>query len=290
MLSSLFRGWIIHTTVPNTYNCTKHIKTVPNTSRLYQTHTECTRNLMTCKSPTTIRVFASHDWGVDNANHERVAAVVKLLKRRGIGVWFDETHMKGNILDAMCSGIDSSDVVLVFVTQNYLDKVERGKATDNVKLEFMYAKDKPNKMLAIRFENTLPSKWNGPVGMVLGSHLYTDLSITNNRSIDALVTAIQNTTQSTLWKHAARKGIVAQAIRRVPPRQLPLATQQIIGARDIRARVHLALNVMGDCIRTDEHTGAALDRILLSIAGAECTALAMPFHKKIAFVEEQLGI
>ena len=64
----------------------------------------------------TIRVFASHDWGKYSANHARVAQIVAALRQKSFKVWFDETHMKGNILDAMCRGIDESDVVLVFVT------------------------------------------------------------------------------------------------------------------------------------------------------------------------------
>ena len=152
----------------------------------------------------TLRAFASHDWGFDGSNHDRVRTVVDGLRTRGIDVWFDESHMKGNILDAMCRGIDTSDVVLVFVTTNYLTKVESGNERDNVRREFMYAKNRPEKLVPIRFDASLPSVWSGPVGMVLGSHLYTDLTMPTERGLDALVRTIQRHSGSTLWKHAVR--------------------------------------------------------------------------------------
>ena len=71
-----------------------------------------------------IRVFVSHDWGVGGATHARVRNVVARLRDRGVEVWFDETHMRGNLMDAMCRGIDGCDVVLVFVTCQYLAKAE----------------------------------------------------------------------------------------------------------------------------------------------------------------------
>ena len=57
-----------------------------------------------------IKAFASHNWGSDALNHKRVVKLCTVLRERGIDVWLDETHMKGNILDAMCKGIDESVV------------------------------------------------------------------------------------------------------------------------------------------------------------------------------------
>ena len=123
------------------------------------------------------KVFVSHDWGANGETHRRVGKVVELLRDRGIEVWFDETHMKGNILDAMCEGIDSSDHVLCFITQAYIAKVQTGGDADNVRREFMYAqhKGKSGHIIPIRFDPHLPSSWGGPVGMCLGSHLYVDM-------------------------------------------------------------------------------------------------------------------
>lgn len=45
------------------------------------------------------------------------------LKARGILTWFDEEQMKGNIVTAMCNGIDKARCILVFVTSHYMTKV-----------------------------------------------------------------------------------------------------------------------------------------------------------------------
>ena len=123
-----------------------------------------------------VRAFASHDWGPDGANHRRVAEIVEGLQSRGLTIWFDENDMHGNILSAMCEGLDRADVILVFVTRAYLDKVERGGELDNVRREFMYAARTPEKLLAVRLDPDLPRQWGGPVGMVLGAHLHCNLA------------------------------------------------------------------------------------------------------------------
>ena len=48
--------------------------------------------------------------------------------------------MQGNVIEKMCEGIDDSYVIVVFVTQRYIDKVG-GKygSQDNCKKEFEYA-------------------------------------------------------------------------------------------------------------------------------------------------------
>ncbi len=88
-----------------------------------------------------IKVFASHDWGEHASNHVRVREIVQLLRQSGLDVWFAESHMRGNIIDAMCEGIDESDLVLCFITRNYLDKVASGDkcSRDNCRREFMCA-------------------------------------------------------------------------------------------------------------------------------------------------------
>lgn len=142
-----------------------------------------------------LKAFASHDWGVDGLNHKRVAKVVAMLRERGIDTWFDSDHMRGNILDSMCRGIDECNVVLVFVTQQYIDKVQSGSSTDNVRREFMYAQNcKADSMIVVRFDPGLGRCWPGPVGMVLGSQLYVDLSrdeFINEASISSLVKLMQ---------------------------------------------------------------------------------------------------
>ena len=125
-----------------------------------------------------IRVFMSHNWGKNASVHSKVKMISEVLSGHPeIEVWFDETHMKGNIPLAMANGIDSSDVFLVFVTAEYMDKVASGKHQDNVFREFNYAQETmgQNRLIPIKFDN-VQRKWWGPVGMILGSTLYVDMS------------------------------------------------------------------------------------------------------------------
>jgi hypothetical protein len=79
-------------------------------------------------------VFLAHDWGIDEfgrVNHERVAAINKELKSMGIVTWFDSDKMTGEIVYQMASGIDNAAVVIVFITQRYMNKVNGSNANDN---------------------------------------------------------------------------------------------------------------------------------------------------------------
>ena len=142
-----------------------------------------------------VLAFASHAWGVDGKDHMRVKDVVEALRARGIEVWFDETHMHkyASIPDAMCQGIDKSDVVLVFVTADYCEKTASGNGQDNVRKEFLYAQSrKPEAMIPIKFDEALPRAWPGPVGMQLGAQLYVDLSQgEHERNLDRLAESVR---------------------------------------------------------------------------------------------------
>ena len=250
---------------------------------------------MPLSSQTSIRVFASHDWGKESENHKKVGKVVDLLRKRGIAVWFDETHMKGNIVDAMCKGIDGADVILVFLTKNYISKVESGEEGDNVRREFMYASNHSSKMLPIRFEETLPSKWTGPVGMILGSVLYTEMGTVTEKSISSLVGAIQNKTHVTLWKNAANRALRAKRVSSQVERRKD-AEEGNLKARveegNLKGRVEKALLLgVGRGVREGEHTGDALNRLIDSILGGKGEeAKQLPFHKRLSLVEKELGM
>lgn len=184
----------------------------------------------TAPTTTAVRVFASHEWGAEGETHRRVARIVDVLRQAGVNVWFDETHMKGNILNAMCRGIDQSDLVLVFVTKRYLEKVETGGDDDNVRREFMYAATIKKPMLAIKLDHDCPKHWKGPVGMLLGSSLYVSLCDVHDTaegdiSVDctALVGAIHASTSRILWKRACRTATSPSASPPPPsPPLLPL--------------------------------------------------------------------
>ena len=92
--------------------------------------------------------------------------------------------MSGNITDQMCSGINRTQAVLVFVTKNYVNKVAGTDTRDNCKKEFQYAELKKSAqfMIPVVMEPSMrkTSTWDGPVGMNLGGTLYVDYSSDDN--------------------------------------------------------------------------------------------------------------
>lgn len=145
-----------------------------------------------------IRIFLSHDWGKDNANHQRVKKLVPRLKQRGLNVWFDDSHMKGDIDEAMCKGIDECPVFIAFLTPAYMAKVNSSDPNDNVRKEFHYAKNRGKSMLGVRFSPDMPTKtceWAGPLGARLGGQLYVDLAYDpiSDTEIAKLVTNVYST-------------------------------------------------------------------------------------------------
>lgn len=228
----------------------------------------------------TVRLFASHDWGNDGANHARVAQVVNELRRRNLAVWFDETHMRGNMLDAMCRGIDSADVVLVFLTNNYMKKVESGNDSDNVRREFMYAANTPEKFLCVRFDSTLRTPWTGPVSMLLGAHVYVDMTEISPSRIDALVDAIRHRSPRLVWK---------TAVQRTRHESAPHMTHHPSRRVDtVRDRVRRICEQSGTSVDDGLHLCKLVDRLHVSLVGT--VDASTPLLTKIESMERQLGM
>jgi hypothetical protein len=123
--------------------------------------------------------FLTHDWGVSDAlsrqNHDAVSRINDALKRKGLNTWFDSDRMEGNIVKQMTSGIENSAVIVVFITQRYIDKVDSDNPNDNCQVEFFYARNHKRKtMISLPMEPgcIMPSMWTGPVGATLGTDLY----------------------------------------------------------------------------------------------------------------------
>lgn len=169
-----------------------------------------------CKKKTD--VFLTHNWGVNQDNHKRVAEVNRKLKERGFITWFDEEKMEGNVKKKMTEGIDNASCV--FVTQVYIDKVDGPNGEDNCQLEFGYAARKKTnkKMVSVVMEPSVRNTniWNGEVGMVMGGLLYVDMCDTvSNAKICELESKILSCVGSKLddlfqnvskvWPQLARK-------------------------------------------------------------------------------------
>jgi WD40 repeat protein len=133
-------------------------------------------------------VFLTHDWGVDElgrANHDRVAIINKELKALGFVTWFDSDKMTGDVVDKMISGINHTSVVIVFVTQRYMQKVNGSNANDNCRKEFKYAAQTKSstKMIPVVMEprmKDINGNWTDLIKMELGNILYVDFSNDND--------------------------------------------------------------------------------------------------------------
>ena len=240
-----------------------------------------------------LSVFASHDWGVDRVNHERVKKVTQQLRQRGMRVWFDETNMRGNVFDAMCRGIDACDVVLVFVTMQYIQKVRQTNESDHVRREFMYVAHRcPNKMLPIRFDSQLPKSWDGPVGMCLGSALYVDMTIVDGDAVERLLSAIQRHSGKTLWKCARTAHRRAPSLPpgiaqpSLPPGIAQPSPPPGVAQPSLKARVRLVREVYGVAGTENESSREAIDRIYEDVKnGSDLT-----FRARLEAVERELGL
>ena len=91
--------------------------------------------------------------------------------------------MRGEINEKMAEGIDSSKVVVTFITQRYMEKVTgKGAAgkDDNCKFEFDYSLRRKGVdfILPVVMEPSCrnTSQWPGVVGGKLGGILYVDLN------------------------------------------------------------------------------------------------------------------
>ena len=267
---------------------TQHRGPLPKPTAESQTH-----------MPPDVKVFAAHNWGRGGENHRRVAEVVARLKELRVNVWFDEVDMEGNILAAMCDGIDKAAVVLIFVTCEYMAKVDAGGEVDNVRREFMYASRTPEKLLPIRFDANLPRVWSGPLGMVLGAHLYCDMGEgATDENMNELMRMIgtkvrpkaanSGAPQGSARGNAAVKSGGKVSFPATPPAHPDASSLRVVGVNclTIKERVHRLVHLYGSVDSPSAHTKDIVDRLFVSVVGAGVDKLGMA--EKIRLLEEEL--
>ena len=212
-------------------------------------------------------------------------------------------------------------MVLVFLTQNYMEKVRKGDERDNVRREFMYAQQAvgATRMLPIRFETAVPtatSEWKGPVAMVFNSHLYVDLArdpISDTQVAELVKRVRQKAPSVTKWPNV-RMALPLKAVddtgrvatpttattaRRASPRSNRPASPQVKPRRSAsprakprrtaspstRGRVVRVMNAVGHS-SSGKHMGEELDDVLATL-GAD---MAGVFVEKLARAERELAI
>jgi hypothetical protein len=148
-------------------------------------------------------VFLSHDWGIlldeiekTFQNHELVKILNQMLKDfSGFTTWLDEEKLSGNIRDEITKGIENSNCVLVFLTQNYHEKVNSMNPQDYCYFELNFAAHilTNKRMIPVIMEEEMRDTkiWRGRLAAELGQHKYIDL-------VDAFKALEQNGDRSVL--------------------------------------------------------------------------------------------
>ena len=73
-------------------------------------------------------------------NHTRVSKINSALNSWGFETWFDDDRLIGQIEQQIIGGIDNTSVLLVFITKQYMVKLNGNNPEDNRQKEFTYAK------------------------------------------------------------------------------------------------------------------------------------------------------
>ncbi|GBG24618.1 Leucine-rich repeat serine/threonine-protein kinase 2 [Hondaea fermentalgiana] len=143
-------------------------------------------------------VFLSHAWGENKKVHGKVRAIADALEIRGTRCWLDEKDIGTEVLDSMADGIDRCKAVVVFVTQEYMRKVNKGRTElDNCRDEFCYAlqRVKPASMIPCVLDKEMVDMgtWEGRFGISWsGNPLYVRmLNGGQPDEVDALVWSIR---------------------------------------------------------------------------------------------------
>ena len=107
--------------------------------------------------------FLTHTWRKDHQdrnNHDRVARINEGLKSQGITTWFDSDKLNGEIYTQMTNGIEKSQCVVVFMTEEYMNKVNGDETRDPCRFEFNFAFQRHgrNKIFPVLMENSKPEE------------------------------------------------------------------------------------------------------------------------------------
>ena len=139
-------------------------------------------------------IYISYN-STDKTTQERVLLINNALKKRGIRTGLHEEALKRDS-SFISNGIENCKMVVAFITEQYIQNVNGGRAEDICRTEFAYAsRRKDSRMiLPVILESSLHNKnmWVGPVGSMLSSSPYIDFSDRNEfeANIDELCTVI----------------------------------------------------------------------------------------------------
>lgn len=139
--------------------------------------------------------FMAHSWGPNNQTHQKVIEIGKQLEERGVRIWIDDANLTEFVADDIVAGLRKSSAILVFITKNYLERINKPGA--NASREFRMASLKPGRTLVpivLEKECLDPKEWFGSLGAFhLSDLLYIDFSSkeAEEKNFDRLIQRIE---------------------------------------------------------------------------------------------------
>ena len=147
--------------------------------------------------------FLAHEWGTSadgNVTHQRVKKIGEALHQRGLRVWLDENHLRGEVAHGIMNGLKRSKCVVVFLTKRYLERCEN--SNNNCTKEFKAAlkRHKVEGIVVALLDPALrnPESWFGIVDFHLSDKLYIDL--TNEDDLDESIGNLYDDIRKTCGK------------------------------------------------------------------------------------------
>ena len=243
-------------------------------------------------------MFLSHDWKTPG-NHERVRELNEALMGRRMVTWFDEQAFSPgvDIVQHMCNGIESSDFFVVFITQNYLEKVAGSNSKDNCQKEFKYAESVKGaeKMIPVVMEPELKdtAKWFGPVGMNLSGKLYVDFS--PGTLIETVVSQLCSASKPTMLPPMFKPRSTRRLLRQGASSLLDVDDAKNLAKKDDTS----SLSTTSKCLVLDRHGEAKLPKVgssnnlrdnVLFIRGQMAYPEHIKSHEVLTRAADSLGI
>ena len=129
-------------------------------------------------------IFISHSWGLDSENrdnHKRVMQLFNLLKNLGYSVWIDENEINGNIDNCIINGINNCNIVLICLSEKYIEKINNSIINETVKdncyKEWNYTLFKNKKIIPIIMDSAslnIINNNSGVIQMYLNNLIYIE--------------------------------------------------------------------------------------------------------------------
>jgi len=136
-------------------------------------------------------------------SHTRVLKIKTELENLGHKTWFDDENMIHDIDGSMAYGIDNCSAIIIFITEKYNKKVNKGAKNplyiDNCYKECVYAVNSHKLCIPVIFEDCMlnTSLWkNGTLKFYFGNKLYIDGTSDNyNEIAQNIVKLLERTSQ-----------------------------------------------------------------------------------------------